>query len=150
MSIGTNTPRLLAVAKEFNLGKHTLVEFLESKNFIIDARKRNIKLTPEMYSALQTEFAQDKAAKRRSDAIELPKPNSFRESNKIKSDANLGNIELKEVSSYNSSIRETGKKEESPFWKQYLLTQDTELNPNIPIENDLLKKEEQIEEQEFE
>ncbi|MFT4060838.1 MAG: translation initiation factor IF-2 [Edaphocola sp.] len=73
MSIGTNTPRLLAAAKEFNIGKETLVEFLKNKGFELDASKPTAKLSEEMYGALQTEFASDKAAKRKSDAIALPK-----------------------------------------------------------------------------
>lgn len=73
MSIGTtNTPRLLAAAKEFNIGKETLMDFLKSKGFdVMD--KPTTKLTEEMYDALQDEFAKDKLAKRKSDAISLPK-----------------------------------------------------------------------------
>jgi translation initiation factor IF-2 len=73
MSIGTNTPRLLAAAKEFNIGKETLVEFLKGKGYEIDASKPTAKLSEEMYSSLQNEFAQDKAAKRKSESIALPK-----------------------------------------------------------------------------
>ncbi len=73
MSIGTNTPRLLAAAKEFNIGKETLIEFLKGKGFEIDASKPTAKLSEEMYQSLQAEFATDKAAKRKSDAIALPK-----------------------------------------------------------------------------
>ncbi len=73
MSIGKNTPRLLAAAKEFNIGKETLVEFLKGKGFEIEANKPNTKLTEEMYASLQDEFAQDKAVKRKSDSIALPK-----------------------------------------------------------------------------
>ncbi|WP_118974335.1 translation initiation factor IF-2 [Taibaiella koreensis] len=73
MSIGTNTPRLLAAAKEFNIGKETLVEFLKGKGFEIDASKPTAKLSEEMYGSLQAEFATDKATKRKSDSIALPK-----------------------------------------------------------------------------
>ncbi|OSZ82891.1 translation initiation factor IF-2 [Chitinophagaceae bacterium IBVUCB1] len=73
MSTGTNTPRLLAAAKEFNIGKETLVEYLTGKGFEINASNPNTKLTEQMYNALQAEFAQDKAAKRKSDEIALPK-----------------------------------------------------------------------------
>ncbi len=74
MSLGTiNTPRLLAAAKEFNIGKETLIDFLKGKGFDIDGSKPNAKLSEEMYDALQDEFAQDKLAKRKSDAISLPK-----------------------------------------------------------------------------
>lgn len=68
----TKTPRLLAAAKEFNIGKETLVEFLTDKGFEISSSP-STKLTEEMYNALQVEFAQDKLAKRRSEEIALPK-----------------------------------------------------------------------------
>ena len=67
-----NTPRLLAAAKEFNIGKETLVEFLADKGFEINSNP-STKLTEQMYKALQIEFAQDKAAKLKSEGIALPK-----------------------------------------------------------------------------
>jgi translation initiation factor IF-2 len=73
MATIANTPRLLAAAKEFNIGKETLVEFLHSKGFEINAGNPNVKLTEEMYNSLQAEFAKDKLAKRKSDEIALPK-----------------------------------------------------------------------------
>ncbi|XZF13674.1 translation initiation factor IF-2 [Chitinophagaceae bacterium MMS25-I14] len=73
MATATKTPRLLAAAKEFNIGKETLVEFLTNKGFEINASNPNTKLTEVMYDALQAEFAQDKLAKRKSDEIALPK-----------------------------------------------------------------------------
>lgn len=73
MATENTTPRLLAAAKEFNIGKDTLVEFLVSKNFEVNASNPNTKLTEEMYFALQAEFAKDKLAKKKSDEIALPK-----------------------------------------------------------------------------
>jgi len=67
------TPRLMAAAKEFNIGKDTLVDFLESKGFSRDDLKPTSKLTEEMYRALQQEFQSDKVAKLKSDQIDLPK-----------------------------------------------------------------------------
>jgi translation initiation factor IF-2 len=76
MATATNkTPRLLAAAKEFNIGKDTLVEYLTGKGFDINASNPNTKLTEVMYDSLQAEFAQDKAAKRKSEEIALPKGN---------------------------------------------------------------------------
>ena len=69
----SNTPRLMAAAKEFNIGKDTLVDFLVSKGFSKDDLKPTSKLTEDMYHALQQEFSSDKAAKAKSDAIEIPK-----------------------------------------------------------------------------
>ena len=69
----SKTPRLLAAAKEFNIGKDTLVDFLAVKGFDLGDIKPTTKLTEEMYAALQDEFQQDKAAKRKSEQIDLPK-----------------------------------------------------------------------------
>jgi translation initiation factor IF-2 len=67
------TPRLMAAAKEFNIGKDTLVEFLFGKGFSKDDLKPTSKLTEDMYRSLQLEFAGDKVAKIKSDQIDLPK-----------------------------------------------------------------------------
>ncbi len=71
-----NTPRLMAAAKEFNIGKDTLVDFLVSKNFSKDDLKPTSKLSEDMYNCLLQEFSSDKAAKAKSDAIEIPKGSS--------------------------------------------------------------------------
>src|ERR1044072_367037 len=67
------TPRLMAAAKEFNIGKDTLVDFLASKGFNKDELKPTAKLTEDMYRALQNEFQSDKVAKLKSIQIDLPK-----------------------------------------------------------------------------
>ena len=69
----TTTPRLMAAAKEFNIGKDTLVDFLVGKGFSKDDLKPTAKLTEEMYRALQAEFQSDKVAKIKSEQIDLPK-----------------------------------------------------------------------------
>jgi len=66
-------PRLLAAAKEFNVGQDTLIDFLEAKGFGKDDLKPTSKLTEEMYRCLQQEFQSDKVAKLKSDQIDLPK-----------------------------------------------------------------------------
>ncbi len=65
----------MAAAKEFNIGKDTLVDFLVGKGFSKDDLKPTSKLTEDMYRALQTEFQSDKAAKEKSDRVDLPKGN---------------------------------------------------------------------------
>jgi translation initiation factor IF-2 len=69
----TTTLRLMAAAKEFNIGKDTLVEFLVGKGFTRDDLTGNAKLSDEMYRSLQQEFQSDKVAKIKSDQIDLPK-----------------------------------------------------------------------------
>src|SRR3954471_9381783 len=66
-------PRLLAAAKEFNIGQDTLVEFLAGKGFNRDELKPTAKLSEGMYRALQQEFQSDKAIKNKADMIEIPK-----------------------------------------------------------------------------
>ncbi len=63
----------MAAAKEFNIGKDTLVDFLVSKGFSKDDLKPTSKLSEDMYRSLQLEFSSDKAAKIKSDQIEIPK-----------------------------------------------------------------------------
>ena len=69
----TTTPRLMAAAKEFNIGKDTLVDFLVGKGFSKDDLKPTSKLTEDMYRSLQQEFQGDKVAKIKSNQIDLPK-----------------------------------------------------------------------------
>ena len=71
-----NTPRLMAAAKEFNIGANTLIDFLVSKSFNgTDDLKPTSKLTDEMYRVLQSEYQQDKSAKEKADKVELIKSN---------------------------------------------------------------------------
>jgi translation initiation factor IF-2 len=76
MSAEIKLPRLLAAAKEFNVGQDTLVDFLGGKGFNRDDLKPTAKLSIEMYEALQKEFQGDKVAKAKSDLIDLPKGSS--------------------------------------------------------------------------
>ncbi len=70
------TPRLMAAAKEFNIGKDTLVDFLAGKGFNKDDLKPTSKLSEDMYRSLQQEFQGDKVAKIKSDQIDLPRGGS--------------------------------------------------------------------------
>lgn len=66
-------PRLLAAAKEFNIGAETLIDFLAGKGFSRDELKPTAKLTEDMYTALQHEFQSDKLARNKANQIEIPK-----------------------------------------------------------------------------
>ncbi|MCW3087529.1 MAG: translation initiation factor 2 [Sediminibacterium sp.] len=66
-------PRLLAAAKEFNVGQDTLIEFLVKKGFNRDDLKPTAKLQEDQYYALQAEFQGDKVAKNKADQVEIPK-----------------------------------------------------------------------------
>ncbi len=107
MTTETKTPRLLAAAKEFNIGKETLIEYLGNKGFEINASNPNTKLTEQMYNALQAEFAQDKAAKRKSSEIALPKGSLMEGIRKTKDEQNITAKDKKDEP-------EAEKKEERP------------------------------------
>src|SRR5687768_4975507 len=96
------TPRLMAAAKEFNIGKDTLVDFLVGKGFDKDELKPTAKLTEEMYRALQNEFQSDKVAKLKSIQIDLPK-GATAEAKKKKDEEDL---------SFHKLEKKTTKKEE--------------------------------------
>lgn len=66
-------PRLLAAAKEFNVGQDTIVDFLVGKGFNRDELKPTAKLTEDMYRSLQHQFQGDKVAKNKADQVEIPK-----------------------------------------------------------------------------
>ncbi len=66
-------PRLLAAAKEFNIGQDTLVDFLVGKGFNKEELKPTAKLNEDMYMSLQREFQGDKVAKNKADLVEIPK-----------------------------------------------------------------------------
>ena len=93
----TNTPRLMAAAKEFNIGKDTLIEFLESKGYSKNDLNPTAKLTEPMYRVLQSEFQQDKVAKEKAQKIELSKGAGVTEPKKKRDEEDLS-FKKKEVS----------------------------------------------------
>lgn len=101
------TPRLMAAAKEFNIGKDTLVDFLVSKGFSEEDLKPTSKLTEPMYRVLQTEFQQDKVAKQKAQQIDLPKGAAGGEAKKKKDEEDLS-FKKKETA------KETKPAEEKP------------------------------------
>ena len=113
MATTINTPRLLAAAKEFNIGKETLVEFLTEKGFEVSSNP-STKLTEEMYNALQIEFASDKAAKRKSEEIALPKGSLLDNLRKNKEDLDIAVKDKKEEPPVPEAKAKVVVKEEKP------------------------------------
>ena len=85
----------MAAAKEFNIGKDTLVDFLVSKGFNSDDLKPASKLSEPMYRVLQSEFQQDKVAKQKAQLVDLPKTAST-ETKKKRDEEDLS-VKKKEV-----------------------------------------------------
>lgn len=123
MALATKTPRLLAAAKEFNIGKETLIEFLSGKGFDLNASNPNTKITEEMYDALQAEFAMDKAAKRKSDAIDLPRGGG-------------GSAAVQELKIKEEPKKEEQKTEESVPVKEEPIVSSVEENIEEPVKEE--------------
>jgi len=117
-------PRLLGAAKEFNIGQDTLMEFLIGKGFPKDDLKPTSKLSEEMYRALQLEFQSDKAAKIKSDQVDLPK-GAQAEARKKKEDEEI-----------------SFKKEEKPSLKITKKEEEKKAEPEKPKEES--KKDEEV------
>ena len=109
-----NTPRLMAAAKEFNIGKDTLVDFLVSKGFNNDDLKPTAKLTEPMYRVLQSEFQQDKAAKEKAEKVELIKTGGSSEPKKKKDEQDLSIKKKETVVVVPTPVEEPKVEEEKP------------------------------------
>ncbi len=72
MAVG-KTNRLSKVAREFNVGIHTIVEFLQKKGFDVELNP-NTKLTGEMYNHLENEYSTDLNVRKKSEALSKQKP----------------------------------------------------------------------------
>src|SRR6476660_9388983 len=107
-----NTPRLMAAAKEFNIGKDTLIDFLVSKNFSADDLKPTAKLTEDMYRVLQAEFQQDKAARAKAEQIDLPKGAAGNEPKKKRDEEGLSFRKKEDKPAVKAKEPEPEKKEE--------------------------------------
>ncbi|MFT6716187.1 MAG: translation initiation factor IF-2 [Saprospiraceae bacterium] len=71
--MSTKPQRLSKVAREFNLGLSTIVDFLSEKGFDVES-KPNTKLMPEMMDVLVAEFQSDKSLKEKSAKISVQMP----------------------------------------------------------------------------
>jgi translation initiation factor IF-2 len=113
-------PRLLAAAKEFNIGQDTLIDFLIEKGFPKDELKPTSKLTEEMYRALQMEFQSDKVAKMKSDQVDLPKGTQAEAKKKKEEEEIVFKKEEKKTTKKEEPVQEEkpakakAKKEEAP------------------------------------
>ena len=71
MAVG-KTNRLSKVAREFNVGIHTIVEFLEKKGFDVELNP-NTKLSDEMYHHIEGEYSTDLSVRKKSEALSKQK-----------------------------------------------------------------------------
>ncbi len=72
MAVG-KTNRLSKVAREFNVGAQTIVEFLQKKGFDIEFNP-NLKISTEMYNHLENEYSTDLNVRKKSEELSKKKP----------------------------------------------------------------------------
>ncbi|WP_066632388.1 translation initiation factor IF-2 [Labilibacter marinus] len=72
MAVG-KTNRLSKVAREFNVGIHTIVEFLQKKGFEVETNP-NTKVSAQMYQHLENEYSTDLNVRKKSEALSKQKP----------------------------------------------------------------------------
>ncbi len=72
MAVGKSN-RLSKVAREFNVGIHTIVEFLQQKGFDVETNP-NTKVSEEMYRHIQNEYSTDLNVRKKSEELSKQKP----------------------------------------------------------------------------
>jgi len=116
--------RLSKAAKEFNIAVPTVIEFLEGKGFEVDSNP-NSKLTPDMYTALETQFQGDKKAKEAAEKIALE-------------------YQKKET----ITIEKTAKEEKKEDEEEYIIKGATLSTTATPAKTTKAKKEKKVEAEE--
>ncbi len=97
--------RLSKVAREFNVGHHTIVEFLQKKGFKVETNP-NTKISEEMYSLLAQEYRGDSHVKKESEKLAKLKEKSKKES-----------ISLEDIRDDIEPVKEKDKPVETPTAK---------------------------------
>lgn len=119
MSNELQVKRLSKVAKEFNVGIHTIVEFLESKDIKIESNP-NTKLEANIYAVLLDEYQSDKTDKEASKKVNIGSEKesiSIQEPTKVEIKIKEEDIAIKPVASEvkpTEPIQEKIKTEETP------------------------------------
>ena len=68
--VDVKVTRLSKVAREFNVGISTIIEFLHKKGYAIDSNP-NTKVVPEIYEILVNEYSSDITAKKESEKLSM-------------------------------------------------------------------------------
>jgi len=101
------TTRLNKVAREFNVGVSTLVEFLNNKGHKVDSNP-NSKISEEQYKILSKEFCSDINLKKESKKVDLKSPRAKKETISIEPEKTK-EISAKDEAKLESKIKVVGK-----------------------------------------
>ncbi|TDO03405.1 translation initiation factor IF-2 [Sunxiuqinia elliptica] len=137
MAIGKKNTRLSKVAREFNVGISTIVDFLHKKGFDIDSNP-NSKISEDAYHMLEKEYKSDISLKKESEKINLMSHRSKNESISLdqpetasddtEQDDNDGEDEVEEVRIKDMNV----PKKEVPKPKPEPKPQPKEENESLP------------------
>ena len=121
MATDKKVKRLSKVAKEFNVGIHTLVDFLNKKGYNVDTNP-NAKVSPDQYELLLKEYSSEIDVKRQSEKIgqsfsEAKSSVSVNDIDEEESEEKTGSdkedeLLIKDVSGKDAEAQETEEKEE--------------------------------------
>mgnify|MGYP000238165622 len=117
--------RLSKIAREFNVGLSTIVEFLHSKGIKISSDP-NAKLTDEDYALVAKEFSSDSQVKKESSLVDLKNTRKKKETVTIDNAGNIssGNEDTEEEEEEFISI-----KDEVRFENKIKIVDHIDLNP---------------------
>lgn len=144
MTKGKKTTRLSKVAREFNVGISTIVDYLKKKGVEMDSNP-NTKVSADLYDILLEEFSSDIDAKKESEKLSLSKLKSKKESVSI-NDVEEGEEESDEEENDTSSTDEILIKDVSGSSKQEASEPEKEEKAEAP-EEPQPKKEEPVSEE---
>ncbi|HON18891.1 MAG TPA: translation initiation factor IF-2 N-terminal domain-containing protein, partial [Salinivirgaceae bacterium] len=99
--VDKKSPRLREVAKEFNVGIGTIVEFLEKKGIHIE-NNPNTRVDENIYSILSKEYSSDINLKKESEKIQLHKPIPTKNEEARDKDENLEDADEVRITDFTS------------------------------------------------
>ncbi len=108
--VAGKTTRLSKLAREFNVGIHTIVEFLHKKGFDIDSNP-NTKVSEEAVQLLENEYKVDVSLKKESEKISLKSQRPQKETISIEEENEEDKSESKKDSDEKPKIEVQEKKE---------------------------------------
>jgi len=113
MAGGVKIKRLSKIAREFNVGISTLVDFLASKDIKIESNP-NTKIDAEIYNVLQTEFQSEISAKEESKKVSIGTEKETITLDKVNADSGAEEVSKKEEEPKEVQPKEEVVKEEEP------------------------------------
>ena len=135
---GKKTTRLSKVAREFNVGISTIVEFLHKKGYEVESNP-NTKVPPELYDILYEEYSSDISAKKESEQLNLSRLRGKKEA-----------ISINDIDEDELLEEETDEEETSETSEDEILIKDVSSSSKAKPAKEVEAAEEKEEEQEKE